>query len=518
MKSTLYITTAIPYVNAKPHIGNALDYLYADIWVRYHKRANPSIKFSVGTDEHGNKIARKAAELGMTPQEFVDQNYGNFQILMDKVGAGYTNFVRTTDGHHVGAVQYIWTRLKKYLYKANYNGWYCTGCERFFTDAEASDNEGICPDHQRPLEHLEEENYYFKASEFSERIRQAVESGEMKIVPEMRKNEFLNLIKDGLSDVSVSRPSKNLAWGIPVPNDPDQVMYVWLDALSNYITGVGYPDQLGWDEIWPADVQVIGKDILRFHAGLWPAMLLALDLPLPKILLAHGHIHVSGVKMSKSLNNVIDPIEVIDNYGRDAFRYYFSRHIPTQDDGDFTWEKFETAYNSELGNDLGNLVQRVAKMIEKYQAGVVADVTETSYDENSYIEAMRNLRFDQAIDEAWSFVHSLNKYIDSVKPWEIAKRIDQDIEAKHHLEEVLRHLANGLVQMARLLEPFMPDTADKIKQIFADGVISQDDQALLPLFPKIYIHTKDPRANSASAPTPPVADSLPQENQPSASN
>lgn len=496
MKNSLYITTAIPYVNAKPHVGNALDYLYADIWARYHKKHGKDVRFMIGTDEHGNKIARKAQELGLEPQAYVDQTQLNFRTLVDKIGAIYTDAVRTTDGHHLGAVQYIWTKLQPYLYKANYNGWYCTGCERFFTDAEAAACEGICPEHQKALEHLEEENYYFKASAFGDQIRTAIESGQMKIVPEMRRNEFLNLIKDGLSDVSVSRPRKNLGWGVSVPNDPDQVMYVWLDALSSYLTGVGYPDQLGWDEIWPADVQVIGKDILRFHAGLWPAILLALELPLPKTLLVHGHINVDGAKMSKSVGNVVDPIEIIDNYGRDAFRYYFSRHVPTQDDGDFTWQKFETAYNSELGNDLGNLVQRVAKMIEKYQAGVVAGIDITNHDENAYGEAMRDLRFNQAMDETWSFVHSLNKYIDSVKPWEIAKRAEADPEAKHHLEEVLNYVASGLLQMSGLLEPFLPETAQKIKQIFAGGVI---DASSLPLFPKIYLHTADPRQPSNSA-------------------
>ena len=321
-------------------------------------------------------------------------------------------------------------------------------------------------------------------------MRQAIESDQLRIVPEMRKNEFLNLIKDGLSDVSVSRPQKSLAWGVSVPDNPSQVMYVWFDALSNYLTGIGYPDQPGWDEVWPADVQVIGKDILRFHAGLWPAMLLALGLPLPKTLLVHGHIHVAGAKMSKTVGNVVDPIEVIDTYGRDAFRYYFSRHIPTQDDGDFTWEKFETAYNSELGNDLGNLVQRVVKMLEKYQSGVIAEANEANHDENVYIQAMKALKYNQAMDEVWSFVQGLNKYIDSVKPWEVAKRQATDTDAKHHLEEIMHNLVAGLLQMSNLLEPFMPDTAAKIKQIFASGVI---DSSVLPLFPKIYVHTSDPR-------------------------
>lgn len=490
MKNCRYITTAIPYANAKPHIGNALDYLYADIWTRYQKKQQQNVRFFVGTDEHGNKIAQKAAESNVAPQTFVDQTHLHFKDLMVKVGADYSDFVRTTDAHHVAAVQHIWQKLLPYLYKTKYDGWYCTGCERFFTNAEAGACSGICPDHQRALEHLSEENYYFRASQFSDRVRQAIENDEIEILPKSRKNEFLNLIKDGLSDVSVSRPRKNLSWGISVPNDDSQVVYVWFDALSSYITGIGYPDQALWEEIWPAEVQVIGKDILRFHAGLWPAMLLALGLPLPKTLLVHGHIHVDGAKMSKTVGNVIDPIEVIDNYGQDAFRYYFSRHVPTQDDGDFTWDKFETAYNSELGNDLGNLVQRVAKMVEKYQAGVLGDVGGANHDENSYSQAMASLNYHLAMDEVWSFVHGLNKYIDSVKPWELAKHLETDNDAQNHLTDVLRHLVSGLLQMADLLEPFMPTTAAKIKQIFSSGVI---DSSVLPLFPKIYLHTVDSR-------------------------
>ena len=221
---------------------------------------------------------------------------------------------------------------------------------------------------------VSEENYYLKSSAYTDKVRDAIESGRMKIVPEVRKKEFLELMKDGLHDVSISRPRKSLSWGVPVPDDEDQVMYVWLDALANYITVLGYPDREGWEEFWPADVQVIGKDILRFHAGIWPVMLLGLGLPLPKTLLVHGFVNVGGAKMSKTVGNVVDPMEIIRDYGVDAFRYYFSRHIPTQDDGDFTWEKFEKAYNGELGNDLGNLVQRVAAMIGRYQAGVVGEI------------------------------------------------------------------------------------------------------------------------------------------------
>lgn len=491
----LYITTAIPYVNGTPHIGNALDYLIADIWTRYQKQNGHEVRFQVGTDEHGNKIAAKAAEAGLDPKSFTDKMYVNFENLMKKVGASYTDFVRTTDDHHVSSVQYIWQQLQPYIYKGTYQGWYCVGHEAFFTDKEVQATGGVCPDHQTPYQQVSEENYFFKTSAFSDKIKAAINDGTMEIVPEFRKKEFLELIKDGLPDVSVSRPKKNLTWGIPVPNDPEQIMYVWLDALANYITVIGYPDRAEWQQYWPADVQVVGKDILRFHAGIWPAMLLGMGVALPKKLLAHGFVNVGGAKMSKTVGNVVDPNEVIDNYGLDAFRYFFSRHIPTLEDGDFTWEKFEAAYNNELGNDLGNLIQRVASMITKYQAGVIGESEQTEHDMSAYHEAMESLEFNKAIDEVWNMIRSLNQYIDNVKPWEVAKGIGKDPEAEPHLAEILAHCAGALVQIGDLLLPFLPSTAVAIHQIFESGVVRQPEGVL---FPKIYLHTPDPHAPKAA--------------------
>lgn len=491
MDKKLYITTAIPYVNGTPHIGNALDYLYADIWTRYQKQNGHEVRFQVGTDEHGSKIAAKAAEAGLDPKSYTDKTYVNFESLMKKIGASYTDFIRTTDQNHLNAVQYIWKTLEPYIYKSSYEGWYCVGCESFVSDKEATTNNGICPDHNQPYQRLSEENYYFKASLFTEKVREAIVNDQLQITPEFRKKEFLELMKDGLQDVSISRPKKNLSWGVPVPGDPNQVMYVWLDALSNYITVLGYPENPEWKLYWPADVQIVGKDIMRFHAGLWPAMLLGLGLELPKKLLVHGHINVGGVKMSKTLGNKVDPIEVIEGYGVDAFRYYFSKHVPTLDDGDFTWEKFENAYNTELANDLGNLVSRVAGMVNRYQAGVIGDIPKSEHDMGAYHEFIDKLEFNKAIDEAWLMVRSLNQYIDNVKPWEIAKKKEKDAESESHLSEVLAYSASALLQISDLLVPFLPGTAEKIRVIFGSGSIVMTDGAL---FPKIYIHTTDPNA------------------------
>jgi methionyl-tRNA synthetase len=315
----------------------------------------------------------------------------------------------------------------------------------------------------------------------------------MEIIPEFRAKEFLELMKDGLKDVSISRPKKSLTWGVPVPDDPDQVMYVWVDALANYITVLGYPDQEGWQNFWPADVQVIGKDILRFHAGIWPPMLLGLGLPLPKKMLVHGHVNSSGAKMSKSVGNVIDPNQIMDEYGVDAFRYYFARHIPTLDDGDFTWEKFEQAYNTELGNDLGNLVQRVASMVLRYQQGVIGDDPQSEHDMGPYRSAIESLEFNAALDEIWQTVRSLNQYLESVKPWEIAKNAAKNPEEAAHLSEVLAYASGMLLQVSDLLVPFMPSTAATIRTMFETGVVPNEIQ---PLFPRLYLHTPDPRVKA----------------------
>ncbi|PID32837.1 methionine--tRNA ligase [Candidatus Saccharibacteria bacterium] len=482
MADKLYVTTAIPYVNGKPHIGHALDYLIADTWARYRTKKGDSVRFQIGADEHGNKNAAKAKELGLTPQQFVDQSHLPFREMAQLVGAGFTDFVRTTDEHHTRAVQYIWTKLKPYIYMDEYEGWYCNGCEQFYTDKEVESTNGACPNHQAPYEHIKESNYYLRCSAFSDQIKQAIETDQMKIVPEFRKKEILELIKDGVQDVSISRPVKSLSWGVAVPDDPNHVMYVWIDALSNYLTVLGYPDNPDWNSFWPANLQVVGKDILRFHAIIWPAMLLGLGLELPKVILAHGFVDIDGAKISKSLGNGVDPKDIIDKYGLDTFRYYFLRHIPTLDDGDFSYEKLNSAYNGELANDLGNLVNRIVAMVVKYQSGVLDIRISTRHDEMAYEEAFERFEFDKALDEVWGMIRSLNQYIDQVKPWEIAKASKDNRDEEAHLNEVLVYCVNSITQIGQLLAPFMPITSNYINELFSADTIEMPER---PLFPRI---------------------------------
>ncbi|MDO8335854.1 MAG: methionine--tRNA ligase [Candidatus Saccharibacteria bacterium] len=489
MGKNLYITTAIPYMNAQLHIGNTLDYLHADIWTRYQKQTQPDrlVRFSIGTDDHGNKIAAKAKELNVAPKEYTDGLYEKFINLIKKMDIQYTDSVRTTDEHHEQSVQYIWKRLQPYIYKDKYEGWYCVGHEAFFTEKEVTATNGICPDHQTPYDKLSEENYYFKLSQFSSQIKEAIENKKMVIEPEFRQKEILNLIDSGLKDVSISRPKKSLSWGVPVPDDPDQVIYVWIDALPNYLSVIGYPDKEVWQDFWPADVQVLGKDILRFHAAIWPAILIALELPLPKRLLVHGFINVDSKKISKTVGNVVDPNEIIDTYGLDAFRYFFSRHIPTLDDGDFTWEVFESAYNNELANELGNLIQRVGSMINRYQSGVIGDHPKPEHDIKQYRDYMNELKFNRALDEVWNMVRELNVYIENVKPWQVAKEAEQSPEEKEHLDQILAYASGSLLQIADLLTPFLPSTAKTINEVFGSGLVKLTDTVL---FPKIHNHTE----------------------------
>ena len=471
-----FVTTSIPYVNGEPHLGHALEFVYADVLARCARmRKTPTI-FSTGTDEHGGKIAEKAAENKLQPKQYTDQIVQSFKELQAQLDISNDRFIRTTDPAHEQRAQMIWKNLSADIYKGSYEGWYCTGCETFVTDAMVKTNNTVCPDHNRPYEKLKEENYFFKLSKYQEKIKAAIESGAFRVVPATRKHEILHVIGEGLEDISISRPKDKISWGIAVPGDESQVMYVWFEALMNYITVLGYPEHQDFEKYWPANVQIVGKDILRFHAAIWPAMLLGLGLDLPRTLYVHGFIlDEQGKKMSKSLGNVITPKEVLAKYSADVFRYYLMRYIPSYDDGNFSFKKMEEVYNNELANELGNAVRRTEAMITKYQDNVIGNIPISEHDMTAFFRAIEDCRFDRALDEVWERVRALNQYIDEMKPWDIAKKKDTA-----HLQEVLAYQVGSLLDIATLLEPFMPRTSVAIKHIFADGIVHPSEGTLFP--------------------------------------
>jgi len=470
-----YITTSIPYVNGEPHLGHAMEFVMADALARFYRAQKYDVLFSTGTDEHGGKIAEKAAQNKVTTKQLTDEMSGKFADLLKTLNITNDRFIRTTDHAHEQRAQIVWKNLASHIYKGSYVGWYCVGHEEYFPETLVKANNGTCPEHNRPYEKLEEENYFFKLSALTPQIKEAVQSDKLRVIPESRKNEIMSVLNAGLEDISISRPKDKISWGVNVPGDPNQTMYVWFEALLNYITVLGYPEHEDFKKYWPADMQIIGKDILRFHAAIWPGILLALGLPLPANLYVHGFIDIDGKKMSKSLGNYISPDEIISKYGVDTFRYFFLRHIPSYNDGDFNWERLETAYNSELADQLGNAVSRTAAMITKYQQGIIGDIPDSSHDMNSYQESMANCRFDRALDEVWEQVKGLNQYIDEQKPWEIAATKDEE-----HLRDVLAYMCGALLEISELLEPFMPDTAAKIKSVFGTGILKPLPTSLFP--------------------------------------
>lgn len=469
-----YITTSIPYVNGEPHIGFGMELVMGDVIARAARQRGQNVIFSNGTDEHGLKIAEAAEKAGVTPQALTDKHSQKFRDLGQLLNISNDRFIRTTDPDHIKRAQLIWKALSKDIYKASYVGWYDVRQEEYVPENRA-DPARMNPNHPQAYRKLEEENYFFALSRYTDQVKAVIESGEFQIVPDTRRNEILSLLSEGLEDISISRPKEKLQWGIPVPGDSEQVMYVWVEALMNYLTVLGYPDQDDFKRYWPANVQVIGKDIIRFHAAIWPGMLMSLGLPLPKTLYAHGFINVGGEKMSKSIGNVIAPIDIVSKYGADAFRYFFLRHIPSYEDGDFTWELFEAAYNNELANELGNAVQRTVAMILKYQNGLIGNIPAPEHDRAAYDEALAACKFDRALDAVWEQVRGINQYIDEEKPWVLAKQDDAD-----HLREVLAYMAGALLEIAALLAPFLPETADKIKAIFSEGIIRPSETTLFP--------------------------------------
>lgn len=457
-----FITTAIDYVNDKPHLGHALEKIQADVLARYARlmHGDGSVWFLTGSDEHGVKIARAAEKANVSPEAFVDATSKKFVALKDALGLSWDQFIRTTDAKlHYPGVEKMWQTLRDNgdIYKKTYRGLYCVGHEAFVTEKDLED--GKCRDHQKEPEVIEEENYFFKLSKYTEPIKGAIVSGKLEILPATRKNEIMSLLERGLEDVSFSRPKKSLSWGIPVPGDPEQTIYVWADALVNYISAIGYGrDEKNFEAWWNGAerIQVIGKDILRFHAAIWPGMLLSAGLPLPDKLFVHGFITVNGQKMSKTIGNVLDPVELAKKYGVEPLRYYLLKEIPSGEDGDFSEEKFAALYQSDLANGLGNLVARIMKLAETHLPEPIARPEPKEFPEE-YLSALRNFELNQAIGFVWERIRALDERITRTEPFKLIK---QD-EAKGR--ELITELATELYWIARMLNPFLPEANAKIK-------------------------------------------------------
>ncbi len=475
MSKTYYVTTSIPYASGNPHIGNTIDWLYADTAARYKKQQGYDVAYSAGSDEHGSKIYEKALETGVKPEEFIEGVVPVIKEVHKLINSDYTHFARTNSKEHIAIAQKLWKQLGDDIYKSKYTGWYCVGCEEYKTETEVKENNGVCPLHDKKYEKLEEENFFFKLSAYSDKLLALIDSGEFEIVPENRKTEILNVIRGGLTDISVSRPKKKLPWGIPVPGDTTQVMYVWFEALMNYITVLDYPNGADFKKFWPTDLQIVGKDNLRFHAAIYPAMLLSAKLPVLKRLFVHGHLTSGGKKMSKTIGNIVNTEDIVKKYGSDAFRYFFLRHVPSYSDGDFTWERFDAVYHGELANELGNAVQRVASMINRYQQGVIGEYPNPGHDTDPYHVAVQNQQFDRALEWVWELVKGLNVFIEQEKPWQLAKEQDDS-----HLKEVLAACVGDILQIADLLAPFLPQTSQTIQQIFKDGYVHNYSGVLFP--------------------------------------
>ncbi len=463
MAEKFYITTPIYYPSDKLHIGHSYCTVATDAMARYKRLRGYDVMFLTGTDEHGQKIERIADALGVTPQQYVDKIVAGVKELWASLDISYDKFIRTTDDYHVKAVQKIFKQLYDQgdIYKSEYEGWYCTPCESFYTDVQLVD--GKCPDCGRDVERLKEESYFFRLSKYQDRLIKYIEEHPDFIQPQTRQNEMINnFLKPGLEDLCVSRTTFN--WGIPVTFDDKHVIYVWVDALTNYITALGYgsDDDSNYKKYWPADIHVVGKEIVRFHTIIWPAILMALDLPLPKKVFGHGWLIIDGGKMSKSKGNVVDPKVLVDRYGLDAIRYFLLREIAFGQDGNFTNEALIQRINSDLANDLGNLVSRTAGMIEKYFGGQLpVEREETEFDASLKETAkavtekvdglLDNMLFSDALAEIWTLIRRANKYVDETQPWILAK----DEASKAKLANSLYNLAEAIRIVSILIQPFM---------------------------------------------------------------
>ena len=479
-KKTFFISTAIDYPSEKPHLGHCLEKIQADVLARYKRLQGFNVHFSVGTDDHGLKIQRYAQKAGKNPQEFVDEMSKCFKDLWKLLNISNDDFIRTTEKRHIKVVQEIIKKIyeKGDLYKGKYKGLYCVDCESYYLPKDLKNNK--CPIHHKPVEIIEEETYFFRMSKYQKQLLKQIKANKEFIIPESKRNEILNRLKAPLQDLSISR--KTVSWGIPFPLEKKYIIAVWPDALINYLTTIDYPNEKS-KKFWPADLHIIGKDIIWHHSVIWGSLLLSLGLPLPKTIFVHGFITVSGQKMSKSLGNVIGPFELVKKYGTDPVRYFLLREIPPTEDGDFTYEKFEARYNSDLAKGLGNLVARVMKLAEKskvksqsvpygesqattkIQVKIQKAIDKTQRD---YRKTLEEFKFNEALISVWELIGFCDRYIEKERPWEKSKK----------QKEVINNLLLIIGEIAKLLEPFLPETSEKIlKQL--------KTKKSKPLFPRI---------------------------------
>ena len=471
--SKFFVTTPIYYINDRPHIGHAYSTIAADVIARYHRQQGEEVLFATGTDENSQKTVEAAEAGGADVEAYTDEMASAWKQTWDTTGISYDQFVRTTSPEHQKAVYELIDRVNKAgdITQGEYEGLYCVGCEEFKRETELEN--GQCAIHKREPEKRKEQNYFFTLSKYQQKLLDHIEAHPEFIQPESRRNEIVAFIQRGLEDISVSR--QHGKWGLDWPGDNEQKVYVWFDALVNYLTAAGFPegDSEKW---WPADVHIVGKDIIKFHCIYWPAMLMSAGLPLPVAIFGHGFFSIDGQKISKSLGNSIDPVEIAGSFGVDALRYYLIREIRFGGDGEFSTERFRKIYETELANELGNAVQRVASMAERYLGGSLGTLPKAGHDVGLYHEAMQNFQLDRALEELWVHVRSTNQYLEEEKPWELAK------SDKDQLVNVLQQAAADLLHVSALLKPFIPATSERIAKTFGAGKIDTNVGILFPKF------------------------------------
>ena len=456
MNKNFYLTTTLPYVNAKPHIGAAYEFVLTDIIARYNRLIGNNVFFNTGVDEYGQKIYAKALERGQAPQKYTDEYSDYFRALKNTLNLSYDNFIRTTDSRHKKAAQEFWKRCfaKGDIYKKLYKIKYCVGCEMGKTDSELINN--CCPEHPgQKIELIEEENYFFKFSKYQKPLFDLYEENPQFVIPDFRFNEIKKFVKRGLKDFSISRFKSKMPWGVAVPGDDEHIMYVWFDALVNYISAIGWPDDMAqFNKWWPVN-QFAGKDQVRQQAAMWQAMLMSADLPPSKQIIIHGFITINGQKMSKSVGNIINPSDIVKDYGTDALRYYYARHINSFEDSDFTIEKFKDIYNANLANGIGNLTARIMKLAENHLVGP-ADIYDARMPQEIK-NALDNFEINKAADFIWNQISDLDKYIQAEKPFSVVK------DDKERGIYIIKNTVGKLYSIAEMLKPIMPETSRKIK-------------------------------------------------------